>query len=512
LYDIDVKYQGKNILIVSHDGSLWMLEAAAKGLDVKGCLELKPKGFFYMKNAQIKKIDFSILPHNHEYELDLHRPFIDDVKLPCTCGGEMKRAKEVMDVWFDSGSMPFAQDHYPFENKGLIDGSLFKKALGYPADFISEAIDQTRGWFYTLHAIGTIMGHGKAFKNVICLGHLLDAEGKKMSKHIGNVVNPWDMMDKYGADALRFWMYSINQPGDPKNFDEKTVDEAIKKVFNLASNVVAFYKMYEDKTIKPASDSAQVLDRWIISRLNQLVENVTGNLDKYVLLEPTRAIRDFIGDLSQWYLRRSRDRFKEEGSDKQAALATTKHVLLTLAKVMAPFTPFFAEELYQNVGGYKESVHLEEWPIVGKINEKLLKDMESVRAIASKGLEARMAAKINVRQPLQSLRVKWNALSADLTELIKDEVNVKGIEFSASIEKDVELDIKMTPELKEEGDLRELLRKIQDLRKEKGLKVGDKASIMIPAEFKVLTDKYGDEIKKSTGLISIEIGDVLRLK
>ena len=374
------------------------------------------------------------------------------------------------------------------------------------------------------------MGKGKAFKNVICLGHLLDAQGKKMSKHIGNVVNPWDMMDKYGADALRFWMYSINQPGDPKNFEEKTVDEMVKKVFNLASNVAAFYKMYEEKNSKDQkpnikNESQNVLDQWIIARLNQLVENVTTNLDKYTLLEPTRAIRDFIGDLSQWYLRRSRDRFKggdsdNEKADKEAALATTKEVLLSLAQIMAPFTPFFAEELYQNVGGEKESVHLEDWPTVGKINEQLLKDMETVRTIASRGLEARMAAKINVRQPLAALRIKNNgslrqlaeADSAGLIELIKDEVNVKKVVFNAPLETEVALDTTITPALKEEGDLRELLRKIQDLRKEKGLSVGDKASLVVPAELKSLVDKFGAEIKKATNLTSIEVGEILNLK
>ena len=256
-----------------------------------------------------------------------------------------------------------------------------------------------------------------------------------------------------------------------------------------------------------------------------MVENVTTNLDKYVLLEPTRAIRDFIGDLSQWYLRRSRDRFKGGDSDnekvnKKAALATTKEVLLSLAQIMAPLTPFFAEELYQNVGGDKESVHLEEWPTISskfKVqSSKLLEDMETVRTIASRGLEARMAAKINVRQPLAALRIKNDgsrlADSAGLIELIKDEVNVKEVVFNAPIETEVALNTAITPALKEEGDLRELLRKIQDLRKEKGLSVGDKASLVVPAELKLLTDKFGEEIKKATGLTAIEIGDGLRLK
>lgn len=449
----------------------------------------------------------------------------------------MKRVKEVMDVWFDSGAMPFAQDHYPFEHKKDIDGGMLKKAHGYPADFISEAIDQTRGWFYTLHAVGILMGKGKAYKNVVCLGHILDEKGQKMSKHIGNVVNPFAAMDKYGADALRFWMYSVNQPGDSKNFDEKTVDEVIKKVFNLTLNVVAFYKMYEDKgkiqnpksKINPSSShnySNNILDRWIIARLNQLTVTVTNCLDDYIFFEPTRAIRDFVGDLSQWYLRRSRDRFKgDDGADRQAALDTTRHVLLTLSKVMAPFTPFLAEHIYKEVGGESESVHLEDWPelvgggkkigkgglIIDQRDERLIADMEVVRRLASRGLEARMAAKINVRQPLAEIIFKYDGgkLPAELIGLIKDEVNVKRVGFDGSIDGEVKLDTTITPELKEEGDLREFMRKIQDMRKEKGLSVGDIAKLVATAEWKLLIDKRGDEIKSATGISEISFGDEL---
>ena len=389
----------------------------------------------------------------------------------------------------------------------------------YPADFISEAIDQTRGWFYTLHAIGAIMGKGKAYRNVICLGHILDAEGKKMSKSVGNVVNPWDMMDLYGADALRFWMYSVNQPGDSKNFDQKTVDEVVKKVFNLASNVLSFYKMYEDTSqksnLKNQIKSQNVLDQWIITRLDEVIETVTKGLDGYVFLEPTRTIRDFIADLSQWYLRRSRDRFKgDDEADKQAALETTKYVLITLAKVMAPFTPFFAEFMYTETGGEKESVHLEEWPEAGKVDAKLIADMNIVRSLSSKGLEARMKAKINVRQPLANLKSQISNLkdlAPELIDLIKDEVNVKNIVFEGALTTEVELDTTITPELKEEGDVRELIRSIQDLRKEKGLSVGDKVSITVPESNRALVEKYGHEIKKTTGLIDIKVGDSLSI-
>ena len=436
----------------------------------------------------------------------------------------MKRAKEVMDVWLDSGAMPFAQDHEikkqdsRFKIQDTLSRLLQKKEqILYPADFISEAIDQTRGWFYTLHAIGTLMGKGRAYKNVICLGHILDAEGKKMSKSVGNVVNPWDMMDIYGADALRFWMYSVNQPGDSKNFDQKTVDEVIKKVFNLVSNVTSFYKMYEDKSqisnTKSQTKSENVLDQWIVTRMDEVVGTVTQGLDNYVFFESARVIREFIGDLSQWYIRRSRDRFKgDDEVDKQAALATTRYVLITLAKVMAPFTPFFAEYIYGEVGGEKESVHLEIWPTAPAANTKLIADMTMVRSLASKGLEARMKAKINVRQPLRVLNVKqFMTLDKQLVELIKDEVNVKEVAFGLNIETDVSLDITITPELKEEGEYRELVRMIQDLRKEKGLSVGDKVKITIPESHRAIATKYLAELKKVTGVTEITYGDSFQL-
>jgi len=528
LYGLENEYAGKNILIVTHETPAHLLISAAAGFDRDQTLALRAhedgEGEFF-PNADVRHLDFSIIPHNSEYELDLHRPNIDQVKLPCACGGSMSRVKEVMDVWFDSGAMPFAQDHYPFENKALLDGGIFKKAVGYPADFISEAIDQTRGWFYTLHAVGTLMGKGKAFKNVICLGHILDAQGKKMSKSIGNVVDPWSMMDLYGADALRFWMYSVNQPGDSKNFDPKTVDEIVKKVFNLAANVATFYGTYAGKDSRSKIldsrisnlESTHVLDQWIIARLNQLIATVTEGMDGYVFLEPTRAIRDFIADLSQWYLRRSRDRFKgDDRADADAALATTKHVLISLAQIMAPFAPFFAEYLYQEVGGDKESVHLEDWPEAGKIDASVISSMQLVRTIASQGLEARMKAKINVRQPLSRLTVtskNKNALGAGFLDLIKDEVNVKEVVFkdSANVStSSVELDTVITPTLKEEGMVRELIRAVQDLRKEAGLTVSDKATLNVETDAagQGFITKNKAALSDSTSLKAISFGSV----
>ncbi len=529
LYDIDSKYEGKNILIITHETPAMLLCAAAMGIDIESAKGLRKTGDF-IGNAEVRKVEFSKVPHDANYELDLHRPFIDAVKLVCDCGSPMNRAKEVMDVWFDSGSMPFAQDH--------ILGAKNEK-MPYPADFISEAIDQTRGWFYTLHAIGTIMGKGAAYKNVICLGHVLDVKGKKMSKSIGNVVSPWEMMDKYGVDALRLWMYSVNQPGDSKNFDEKTVDEMVKKVFNMVENVLSFYKLYADHSISYTvstsrnlgegwnSSLSNVLDRWILNRLDQLIQTVTENLDAYKFLEPTRAIRDFIADLSQWYLQSSRDRFKGSATEKSEALMTLRYVLMTLSKVMAPMAPFFADHVYGEVGGELESVHLENWPTAHKIDEKLLAQMGTTRKIVEVALSLRSYKKIGVRQPLARLvydlgvgvtnegKVSSEKPVADISEgfrdIIKEKLNVKcvvsekvviastALEPSSSdakskvVEKDnhlfidsggvrIDLDIMISPELKEEGMVRELIRMIQDLRKEKGLTLNDKVDLKIEVD------------------------------
>jgi len=515
LFELETKYKGKNILIVSHETPIYLMVSATKGLDRKQALDMHGDQVF-IENAKIINLEFDVLPHNSEYEMDLHKPHIDEVIFDCECGGKMKRVKEVMDVWFDSGSMPFAQDHYPFENQDLID-----KNDGYPADFISEGIDQTRGWFYTLHAIGVLLGKGKAYKNVICLGHILDKNSKKMSKSIGNIVDPWEIMDKYGADAARFWMYSINQPGESKSFDEKTIDEVVKKVFNLASNVLSFYKMYQSNSLKEDEnidvklvESTNILDQWIIARLTELNIEVTKGLDSYKFFEPSRAIRDFIADLSQWYLRRSRDRFKIEGEEKEQALNITRYVLITLAKMMAPLTPFFAEELYKELGGHMESVHLETWPMMENPDLKVIEIMKMVREVSSKGLEARMKAKINVRQPLAELRVKDKKLSIkdndNALEIIKDEVNVKRIVFDENISSEVELDLDITAELKEEGMVRELIRVIQDLRKEKGLTVSDKAVLKLDTneEGKSFVERNKALISSTTSLDEIKYSEV----
>ncbi|MDA1038229.1 MAG: isoleucine--tRNA ligase [bacterium] len=435
---------------------------------------------------------------------DPHRPFVDDVVLEKN-GKEYTRVKEVMDVWFDSGCMPFAQDHY------LKEGD----EISFPADYISEAIDQTRGWFYTLHAVGALMGKGKAYKNVISLGHILDAEGKKMSKSIGNVVEPFEMIEKYGVDSLRYWMYTVNQPGDSKNFDERTVDEIRKKVFMILWNVKSFYEMFADNSVAPNPDSENVLDKWIVSLLNELIQDATKNMDRYKVLEPARAIGGFITDLSQWYVRRSRDRFKgDDEADKKAALGTLRYVLLELSKLMAPFTPFMAERLYKDVGGEKESVHLEDWPVCHSEpaeESSILADMKLVRDIVTAALEKRAIEKMPVRQVLASATVMMQGdLSDELKSIIADEVNVKEVichpEPAEGSSLSVELNLELTPELIAEGIAREVIRRTNSLRKNAGLTLEDSIKLTIGTdseEIKQAIEEYREDILK--GVIGEDI-------
>jgi isoleucyl-tRNA synthetase len=430
-------------------------------------------------------------------ELDLHRPFIDSIVLEKD-GKEYRRVKEVMDVWFDSGAMPFAQVHYPFEGQ---KGGLFKKdTLPYPADFISEAVDQTRGWFYTLHAVGVLMGRGRAYKNCICLGHILDAQGKKMSKSIGNIVNPWEMMDKYGVDTLRLWMYSVNQPGDSKNFDEKTVAELRNKVFNLFYNVLAFYELYRDQSLEEGDvKSENVLDVWIMARFQELVNSMTESLDSYKLLEPVRALRDFIDDLSTWYLRRSRDRLKDGDA---GAKKTLYYVLKNTAKLMAPFAPFAAEDIWQKLKNSKdaESVHLAHWPKAEKVDETVLSEMETVRNQCATGNMIRKEKAIPLKQPLATFFVK--DVLEKYADLIKEELNVKEIKQGS----EVSFDTNITPELKREGDFREFLRSVQGLRKDANLSPNELVILVAPESNKELIKGFEEELKKVAGVREIKFG------
>ncbi len=437
-------------------------------------------------------------------EFDPHRPYVDEIELRCEkCGGTSRRVPEVCDVWFDSGAMPFAQWHYPFENRDRID-----KGTAYPADYIVEAIDQTRGWFYTLLAVATLLGKERPYKHVICLGLMLDAKGKKMAKSIGNVVNPVETVNQYGADAVRWYMYTINQPGDSKRFDFKALDEMVKKVFMILWNVVSFYELYAgtDGTKEHKGQPTHILDRWILARLHTLIKDNTELLEHYKITEPARDLAAFINDLSTWYVRRSRDRFKgAEGTEEaRDAVMTLRVCLLTLAKLMAPFTPFLADALYLKLGGGKSSVHLEDWPMVDPqfFDETLLSQMEQIRSVVSLALEKRAQAKMPVRQALSSATVTLPAgeLAAELIGLIKDEINVKTIIIEKG-EKGVALDFALTPELLREGTVREIIRRVNDLRKKSGLTIEDRIELYVESadkEARLAIEEHHDAILGGT--------------
>ena len=520
IYDMEKQYQNETLLFVTHGIFFETMPAVVEGADNKRATEILFESFknHRIQPAEIRQIDFVPLPHNENYELDLHRPYIDTIELVTPEGETLTRTKEVMDVWFDSGCMPFAQDHYPFENKAWVDGP------GYPADFISEAIDQTRGWFYTLHAVGVLLGRGKAYKNVICLGHILDATGKKMSKSLGNIVDPWSQIEKYGVDTLRLWMYSVNQPGDSKNYDEKTVAELHNKFFNTFYNVLAFYELYRDTTLETDAfsyNSSHVLDQWIIARQNELIGQMTQYLDNYKLFEPVRLMRDFIDDLSTWYLRRTRERLKDGDAD---AKRTLYRVLKNFTLLMAPLAPFAAEDIWQKIKTNTdvESVHLALWPTLvltensteDFVTLSIIKQMDSVRQIVRAGLEARQKVGIKVRQPLQSITVsaymlgeKDIELGEEYFEIIKDELNIKEIIASHDTET-VQLDTTITPELKREGQYRELVRAIQDLRKTTGLMPEDRIVLTITTDTvgQELVNQFMNDLKKTVGASEVVFG------
>ncbi len=377
-------------------------------------------------------------------ELDLHRPYIDEVTFDCQCGGTMRRTPEVIDCWFDSGSMPVAQWHYPFENKD-------KFAEQFPADFISEAIDQTRGWFYSLHAISTLLFDQPCFHNCICFGHILDAEGQKMSKSKGNVVDPWEVINAHGADALRWNLYTSSPPDYPRRFSTEAVAESVRKFGLTLWNTYSFFVTYanidgfDPRSPAPPVAGRAALDRWVLSELHNLVRLVDDGLAHYDMTSTARAIQSFVEDLSNWYVRRSRRRFwkSEADQDKAAAHHTLYECLVTLCKLLAPFQPFTCEELYQNLvrswdATAPESVHFCDYPQADAalIDEQLMAETRLVMRTAAIGHAARNQAAVKVRQPLPLAVVKpRSAAEAEgllrLAEQIRDELNVKEIKVVA---------------------------------------------------------------------------------
>jgi len=442
------------------------------------------------------------MPINEKGEPDIHRPYVDAIKLKCPkCQGEATRIPDVADVWFDSGSMPFAQYHYPFENKELQEQQ-------YPADFIAEAMDQTRGWFYVLLAIATLLQKETPYKNVVCNGMILDEKGKKMSKSLGNIVVPQSIIDKYGVDALRFHLLaSPLVEGGNLLFSEKSVDEIYKKVLLILSNIYQLYRTYKtidtipaEKDILEVARGTGALDQWLLSKMNLLIKETTDNLDKYNTIKSLKLIYDFINEFSTWYVRLSRERFKKGSQEeKDATSQVFGYCLMQLIKIMAPFTPFVADYIYQGIGGKKESVHLEDWPAQDNlmVDYDVLKKMEATQKAVEIGLALRATANMKIRQPLNKIVLKDKEMVELLySDLVKQELNVKNVELGT----EDALDLVISDELKLEGLVRELTRSINQLRKDSELTISD-TNVKLEYEttselLKEAIDKNKEEIKK----------------
>ncbi len=434
---------------------------------------------------------------------DLHKHVVDEIVFSCwTCDGEMRRIPDVLDTWFDSGSMPYGEKHYPFENKEQFDAA-------FPAQFIAEGLDQTRAWFYYLHVLGGAVLEKNAFQNVIVNGIVLAEDGKKMSKKLKNYPDPMDIVEKYGADALRLYLLaSPVMQAENLSFSERGVAEW-KSVLTRLENVLSFYTLYAADVAHAASDtSTHVLDRWIIARLRQTHGEITEAMDVYDLTSATRPLALFVDDLSTWYLRRSRDRIKGEdvgdpstplGTSKKAALSTTLFILLETSKMIAPFAPFMAERLWQELKTEQdeESVHLSSWAHAQVADDSVVAHMRSAREIVSKALEARDTAKIKVRQPLATLTVPESVKLADeYIAIIADEVNVKKILTG----QDIALDTNITHDLRQEGMLRDVVRDIQAFRKESNLHPKDQGTYTVgrTADNFAFIEKNKEHLQKET--------------
>ena len=458
--------------------------------------------------------------------LDLHRPFVDEITFTCSkCGMEMTRQPEVIDCWFDSGAMPFAQWHYPFENQ---DG--FKRS--FPADFICEAVDQTRGWFYSLHALSTLLFERPCFKNVICLGHILDAQGEKMSKAKGNVVDPWSVLENHGADSLRWYLITSSPAGNVRRFSSNMVSEVLRNFLLTLWNTYSFFITYAniDQFVPDSTNSPSLsdLDNWILSDLNQLIVDINNSMDGYDPTTAGRKIEAFVDDLSNWYIRRSRRRFwkSQSDADKLAAYTTLYHCLVTLSKLMAPLTPFIAEEIYQNLvcsisPEAAKSVHLTDFPVAdeARIDSQLGIATHLAMSVCSLGRAARAKAGIKVRQPLAKALVKVRSMQEKeaiqkLAYQIIEELNVKDIEFvegntidnapgySVVADGDYQVAIatELSPELEAEGIARELVRRLQTMRRSAGFDIADHIVTYYQSEAllnQVMSD-FADYIKQET--------------
>lgn len=513
LWELEEKYRGKRILIVSHGTPLWLLKGAARGASKEEIVATYKSD--YPSKGKIAELPFAPIPVNADFELDLHRPYTDSIVLIDKEGTEYRRIPEVIDCWVESGSMPFAEYHYPFENQKEFKGRS-------PGDFIAEYIAQTRTWFYYMHALSVVLFDRIAFKNVVTTGTIVAADGEKISKSKRNYTDPLELIDRYGADALRLYlMGSPVMQAEDLRFRDEDVRDAHNRVIGILWNTFKFFDLYQkeyDGTTK-GRESEHVLDRWVFALLDELTAEVTESMDGFDTPRTVRAIRRFVDDYSTWYVRRSRERVKSEWHDRQYALATQREVLLTLSKLIAPVMPFMADAIWRGIEG-GGSVHIEAWPDVPKRGflaklfarrDTISADMTDVRAFVTKALEARDKAGIKVRQPLTQLEIGSTTMSKELRDIIREEVNVKQVLIRADLATgDVRLDTAMTPELQREGEVRELLRAVQGLRKEAGLKPGEEVILLVNAsgEAKQAVEEAKDELSRVAsvkGLVFTEV-------
>lgn len=485
--DLEKKHAGKKILLVTHGGPMRMMIAGGELITEEALIadELAHDTRLYPRNAEIRKIDYKLVPRDATGAINLHRPHIDKVILKDSEGNDMKLIGDVFDCWFESGSMPFAQLHYPFENE-----EVFKK--NFPADFIAEGVDQTRGWFYSLTNVGVGLFGQIPFKNVIVNGHILAKGGEKLSKSLKNFTDPMILVEKFGADAMRYSL--VNSPamrGEGVEFSDALVDEVYKKNIQRLENVLDFYNMYKTDTVQVKTTSTNILDQWILARLHEVINKSVDGYEGYKLDEAVSGVDLFIDDLSTWYLRRSRDRLKDGSVE---ALETMKYIFTEFAKCIAPVMPFLAERVYQDVTGSTESVHLQSYPEKKEVNANAVEEMKLVREVVTSLLMIRQKNNLPVRQPLSLATINKN-IDNKYFEIIAEEVNVKEIKIDETKES-CELDMNLNPELIREGKQRELSREIKDRRKELNLVASDYIILFIEADrYELVDEQYKTEMK-----------------
>ena len=487
--ECEQKYEGKKIMIVSHGDPLWMLESAMRLYSDDQTSSLKDK--IYPREGDIHKLSLPNYPYDESGAVDPHRPYIDQVEISCRdCGSVMKRVPDLIDVWFDSGAMPYAQWHYPFENKKVIDGK--GNGVQYPADFIVEAVDQTRGWFYTLLAISALLDRPAPYRNVSVLGFVTNDKGKKLSKSEGAGEGFAQFIASTSVDALRWHLYTLSDVGDDKRFAPADVETRARAFHGTVLNMARFFELYRGKktlAVTRKVPAKNLLDAWIIARCQATLREVTQALDSYQTTQASRAVESFVvNDLSQWWLRLSRPRFQhpKTGAELVYVSKLFLYIWTEVAKMIAPFNPFFAEYLFENLKlsssmQRSKSIHMTDWSSVkdaSATDERLMNDMIDVRAFVATGLSQRKLSQIKVRQPLASVTLKRHTkLHKDLEHVIRSELNVKSVLYDDTIDTLTKLDEVLTQELMDEGAIREMIRCIQDARKELGCDFHDKITV-----------------------------------